>query len=106
MGYNPLTGRKEVERKIAEVGELRPPFVWHIFVEDLDNLRKFEYWINGEKFRELFVEAGGSENMARHLWDKFHGYDHSILKLWGAMDSKNKELVLKVIQAWLAKSEY
>jgi len=68
----------------------------------LDKLERFEYLIDGETFRKLFVENGGTESMATHLWEKFHEiYNHSILKLWRSLDSSNREIMLRVINRWV-----
>lgn len=69
--------------------------------EYLDKLFRFQHDIDGETFRKLFIEVGGSPNMAEHLWMKFHSdYNHKILDLWISLDSANRVLVLAVINRW------
>ena len=65
----------------------------------VEHLAYFEYNINGETFKEKFMKFGGTEQMADHLWDKFHGYNHSIIKSWGALDLQNKKIMIKVIDS-------
>lgn len=65
----------------------------------VEHLTYFEYNISGETFKEKFMKFGGEESMANHLWEKFHGYNHSILSSWGALDKQNKEIMIKVIDS-------
>lgn len=69
----------------------------------LDSLAQFEFWIDGNDFEDLYCQEGGTVDIAKHLWNKFAGYDHSILRLWSALDEGNKKIVLKVIKEWLKK---
>jgi len=41
--------------------------------------------LNGHKFIEIF-----GERLEKHLWTKFEGYNHHLLKLWGVMDLHNR----------------
>jgi len=63
----------------------------------LETLAYYEYNISGEVFIKNFITCGGTDHMARHLWDKFHQYHHKILTLWGSLDNENRELMPKVI---------
>lgn len=60
----------------------------------------FEFNITGEEFRKSFVEHGGEEFIADHMWSKFHGYEHSILRLMGAADRKNRKVLTGVVNDW------
>ena len=67
----------------------------------IENLSKFEYNIEGPAFRYLFVKkAGGTNHMANHLWGKFHDKNHSVLALWGSLDSENRRRLVKVIDEY------
>lgn len=65
--------------------------------ELLDQLRKLEYNLDGITFEKLFVKHGGTKYLAEHLWEKFCGYNNSILKLWSSLTSENQDVMLKVI---------
>jgi hypothetical protein len=65
---------------------------------DIDALAFYEYNIDGETFMENFVKAGGTEDMAKHLWNKFVSHNHSILATFGYADLENKRLLTKTIQ--------
>ncbi len=65
---------------------------------DLDALSFYEYNIDGETFMKNFMKAGGDESMAKHLWSKFVGHNHSILPVFGYADLKNKKLLTKTIK--------
>jgi len=60
--------------------------------ETLDFLWKTEVNINGVDFRNIF-----GESMGQHLWDKFTGYNHSLLRLWRALDLENQRLFCKYL---------
>ena len=73
----------------------------YITPEQLGLLAYFEVDIDGETWRKLFVENGGTKNMAEHLWEKFHTiYNHSILRLWINLDINNRTIVLKILNTW------
>jgi hypothetical protein len=65
---------------------------------DLDGLSFYEYNIDGEAFKENFVKAGGTPDMANHLWNKFVSHNHSILPVFGYADLKNKKLLTKTVK--------
>jgi hypothetical protein len=64
---------------------------------DVKKLSDMEYDIDGETFVKLWVKNGGEERLGQHVWDKFNGYNHSLLKLWGYLDSGNQKIMVKVI---------
>jgi len=70
----------------------------NVTLNDMDALAYYEYNIDGETFRENFVKAGGTPDMANHMWNKFHGKDHSILATFGHADLKNKKLLTKTVR--------
>lgn len=57
--------------------------------EILDELCNFQHWVNGEEFQMIWKD----KHMADHLWGKFHGFNHDILRLWGALDSNNMQIL-------------
>ena len=63
----------------------------------INKMAYFEFNVNGWDFEKLFIKVGGNSHMAKHLWGKFHGYDHSFLKLFGYSDLQNRRLLVKVI---------
>lgn len=65
--------------------------------KDIKKLSDFEYDIDGETFVKLWIKNGGSERLGKHIWSKFTGYNHSLLKLWGYMDKENQDIMVKVI---------
>lgn len=66
----------------------------------IDKLAFFEYNIDGNEFKRLFVKVGGTPNMAEHLWGKFESHDHSILHVFGYADLENKRLLTKMVNEW------
>lgn len=66
----------------------------------LDKLAHFQHYVDGAVWDKMFVEQGGSQTMARHLWMKFDGYDHSILRMWRDLDTGNRVIVAKMIESW------
>lgn len=60
----------------------------------------FEFNITGEEFRKSYVDHGGSEHLADHMWGKFDGYKHSILKLIGSADFANRTILTDVVNDW------
>ena len=60
----------------------------------------FEFNITGEEFRDSYIEHGGSEHMADHMWGKFDQYNHSILKTLGNADLNNRRLLTMVVNDW------
>jgi hypothetical protein len=85
----------------AQKGEVSRPTIYKITKADMDKLTYFEYDIDGYTFIKEFVSCGGTQNMAEHLWEKFHTlYNHSILRLWGNLDSNNQTIVLTMINRW------
>lgn len=60
----------------------------------------FEFNITGEEFRKSYMDHGGSEVLADHMWGKFDGYKHSILKLMGSADYANRKLITDVVNDW------
>lgn len=64
------------------------------------HLSFFEYNVDGPVFRYLFMKNGGGENMANHIWNKFHEKNHSVLSLWGSCDNENRGILIKVISDW------
>jgi len=69
-------------------------------VKDMDRISQFEFNIDGSLFRIMFVHFGGTEHMAEHIWSKFNGYKHSIVKTFGHLDDMNREIVVKMVNAW------
>jgi hypothetical protein len=67
----------------------------------IDKLAFFEYNIDGEEFKRLYVKAGGTPHMADHLWGKFDSHNHSILHVFGYADLENKRLLTKVVNEWM-----
>jgi hypothetical protein len=65
---------------------------------DIDGLAFYEYNIDGETFRENFVKAGGTPDMANHFWEKFHGKNHAILSTFGDADLKHRKILTKTIK--------
>ncbi len=68
--------------------------------EQVNDLADFEYDVDGTQFTRLFMKHGGTEHMAKHLWNKVDGYNHSILKLWKSLDKENTAIVSQVLKAW------
>lgn len=68
--------------------------------EHLDRLNRFEVEVNEDDFTKLWVESGGSSVSAAHAWVKFRGYNHSIVKLWGYLDTVSRGILLKVINSF------
>jgi len=93
---------EEILQKYSKKGEGEKDWRFaYVSKEVMDKISRFQVDIDGETFRKLFTQVGGSARMAEHLWDKFHvDYDHQILKLWLALDSENRVLVLAVINRW------
>ena len=60
----------------------------------------FEFNITGEEFRKSYMDHGGTEHLANHMWEKFDGYKHSILKLMGSADFANKNIITDVVNDW------
>jgi len=49
----------------------------YVSPELMDKLSRFQVDIDGETFRKLFTQVGGTSRMADHLWEKFHvDYNH------------------------------
>lgn len=69
--------------------------------QHLNDLGRFEYWLDCRALEKLWVEAGGTVQMANHLWDKFAKFNHGILKLWAYLDLENRRRIIKVINKWL-----
>lgn len=65
--------------------------------EQLDELSHMEYNLNGMTFLKHFKKAGGTEHMAKHLWEKFRQHNHSFLGMFGYLDTENKKLVTKAL---------
>lgn len=90
--------RNEIVRiiitSLVEQNELTAQFT----PKHMDKLFHYEYWLDGHEFRTAFTKHGGTEHLAQHLWDKFHGtYKHSILNLWRSLDNDNRKMLLKMI---------
>ena len=90
----------EVDRKMKKSGT---QIEMTIEEADMNRLLRYQVDIDGETFRKLFIELGGTPSMAEHLWSKFHYYDHQIIKLWADLDSTNRKLVLAMINRWRVK---
>src|SRR4030065_1373364 len=69
--------------------------------EELDELSYMEYNLDGTTFKKHFMDAGGSESTANHLWSKFHAHDHSFLGMFGYLDTENINIVTKALNSIL-----
>jgi len=95
---------KKLDQILDEVLEGHHHKDWrfaYVSKEVMDKLGRFQVDIDGEVFRKLFMQVGGSATMAEHLWTKFRDvYNQNILPLWLSLDPANRELVLAVINRW------
>ena len=67
--------------------------------KQVDLLKNWEVHINGDRFIKEFEKHGGSKERGQHIWNKFVGYDHSLLRWWSYLDGVNRKIVVKVINA-------
>lgn len=68
----------------------------------LGKLVHFEVWADYNKFGQIWK---GDQRMAEHLWEKFTGYNHSILRLWCAMDLENRKILSDYLEKNLRKEK-
>lgn len=66
----------------------------------ISELAIFEVNIDGFSFKHYFKVAGGTEDLADHLWNKFVQHRHSLLSLWFNLDRENQVRVVEVINLW------
>lgn len=69
-----------------------------VTVAMLDRITRVTYNIDYPDFERLFVKAGGTKNMARHLWMKWKE-DHrdNFLSAYGNFDKDNRKKIVKII---------
>jgi len=75
----------------------------------MDDLLRFNVWINGETFRGYFVEKNNSPQLAQHLWLKFsQDYNFDLLKFYAHLDNKNRKILISMINDFkkLGKSNF
>ena len=66
-----------------------------------------QYNIDGETFRKNFINSGGTERMARHIWEKWKIEHHNnFLDTFGNLDEDNQELITKTILAFAKERRY
>ncbi len=72
-------------------------------ISELTELAFFEYNVNGRAFEGLWLACGGTEHMAKHLWNKFaNEKKFHLLKLWGELDEGNRVIMKRVINEWVS----
>lgn len=69
-------------------------------MKTMDNLTAFQNSIDGWLWRALWVSIDNDIDMAEHMWNKFHGYNHQILDSWAYADLKNRRVILAMINKW------
>lgn len=75
---------------------------------EMDKLFRFQHDVGYAEWERLYTQIGAERglgtlylrDMASHLWDKFHAYDHQILKLWAELDYEQRINILAMIARW------
>jgi hypothetical protein len=60
-------------------------------------LAYWEYNIDYPTFEKKWLQFGGMN--PKHFWNKFVGYNHSVIYLAGACDTKNLKILAKVVSS-------
>lgn len=72
----------------------------------IDKMARFQNNINGDDWMRLWISVGGDADIGRHMWNKFHGYDHQILNSWTYADGKNRRIITKMVNKYWAERGY
>jgi len=75
---------------------------------EMDKLFRFQHDIDYDEWEKLYTQIGEERGlgtlylrgMASHLWEKFHAYDHQIVKLWPELDYEQRSNILAMIARW------
>lgn len=73
------------------------------FCKTINALAYFEFNVNKETFVKLFLKYSDDKELAEHLWNKFHEYNHSILKLVGSADLETLKILANAIEEGIQK---
>ena len=63
---------------------------------------QLEYRIDKYEFVKRFIQAGGSEVMGTHMYNKFSQYGHrSLTRLYKLSDSANRPIIAEMIRDFI-----
>ena len=68
-----------------------------VTIDTLNRLGEFSANMNFWTFEKLWVDCGGTKNMADHLWNKWNNNRRDLIYLWLAMDSGNQLTFIKLL---------
>jgi len=74
----------------------------HFTAGHIEKLLKFRSYADKPEFVRLFTAAGGSQDLANHLWRKYYDYDYDIVKWYSELDPENRTRFAEMLNHWTA----
>ena len=66
----------------------------------LEKLLRFRSYVGEPEFVSLFTVAGGSQDLAHHLWRKLDDYNFDIVKWYSDLDAENRVRFAQMLNQW------